>query len=172
MKCRQNWSEACETQLNNQINSEYEASLAYHCLANYFNRDDVGLKKLYEYFSKASLEEIEHADKLMEYQNMRGGIVKLTNIQVNDYCLEKPNDILESFNIALELEKSINQKLIDLHRVAEDSNDAQFSDYIEGNFLNEQVEAISEISKIISVLDRFQGDQHAIWNFINTSNRI
>ena len=61
-----------------------------------------------------------------------------------------------SFNIALELEKSINQKLIDLHRVAEDSNDAQFSDYIEGNFLNEQVEAISEISKIISVLNRFQ----------------
>ena len=27
MKCRQNWSEACETKLNNQINSEYEASL-------------------------------------------------------------------------------------------------------------------------------------------------
>ena len=166
MNCRQNWSLICEEALNEQIISEYEASLAYHCLANYFNRDDIGLKKLVEYFNKASLEEREHADKFMEYQNMRGGIVKLTNLCVQDIHLEKPSDILESFRIALNLEKSINEKLLRLHKVAEESGDPQFSDYIEGTFLNEQVEAISEISKIISVLERFNGDQHAIWNFI------
>ena len=172
MNCRQNWSQLCEDTLNSQIISEYEASLAYHALANYFNRDDIGLKKLVEYFNKASLEEREHADKFMEYQNMRGGIVKLNDLCVLDIHLEKPSDILESFRIALNLEKSINEKLLGLHKVAEESGDPQFSDYIEGNFLNEQVEAISELSKIISVLERFDGDQHAIWNFINTSNHI
>ena len=86
--------------------------------------------------------------------------------------MKKHNDILESFRIALNLEKSINKKLLGLHKVAEECGDPQFSDYIEGNFLNEQVEAISEISKIISVLERFDGDQHAILNFINTSNHI
>ena len=54
MNCRQNWSQLCEETLNSQIISEYEASLAYHCLANYFNRDDIGLKKLVDYFNKAS----------------------------------------------------------------------------------------------------------------------
>ena len=172
MNCRQNWSLECEEALNRQIIAEYEASLAYHYLANYFNRDDVGLKKLVEYYNKASLEEREHADKFMEYQNMRGGVVKLTNLCVIDIDLQKPNDILDSFRLALRLEKSINEKLLGLHKTAEESGDPQFSDYIEGNYLNEQVEAISEISKIISVLERFEGDQHAIWNFINTSNRI
>ena len=80
---------------------------------------------------------------------MRGGIVKLSNLCIMDINLEKPNDILESFEIALNLEKSINEKLLNLHK-AEESGDPQFSDYIEGNYLNEQ-EAISEISKIISV---------------------
>ena len=37
---------------------------------------------------------------------------------------------------------------------------------IEGDFLKEQVESISELSKIISILERFNGDQHAIWNYI------
>lgn len=168
MNCRQNWSVECEEQLNSQIISEYEASLAYHCLANYFNRDDIGLKKLVDFYSKASLEEREHADKLMEYQNMRGGVVKLENICVREINLEKPNDIIDSFKIALDLEKSINQKLLDLHKVADASVDPQFSDYIEGNFLNEQVESISQISKIISVLERFNGDQHAIWNYLES----
>ena len=52
MNCRQNWSVECEEQLNSQIISEYEASLAYHCLANYFNRDDIGLKKLVDFYTK------------------------------------------------------------------------------------------------------------------------
>ena len=169
MNCRQNWSDNCEEELNKQINAEYECSIAYHYLANYFDRDDVGLDVLVEYYNKASLEEREHANNLMKYQNMRGGVVKMENITVQEILLSKSNDILESFNIALELEKSINGKLLNLHKVAEENNDPQFSDYLEGNYLNEQVESISKISKIISILERFNGDQHAIWNYISNS---
>jgi len=56
--------------------------------------------------------------------------------------------------------------LLELHQVADEQNDPQFADYLEGEFLNEQVESISEISKSISMIERFNGDQHAIWNFI------
>jgi len=166
MKCRQNWSSTCELELNKQIIREYEASLAYHVLANYFNRDDVGIKKLVKFYNKASMEEREHANKLMEYQNMRGGIVELNDLKITKIKLEKCNDILESLKIALQLEKSINGKLLELHQVADEQNDPQFADYLEGEFLNEQVESISEISKSISMIERFDGDQHAIWNFI------
>ena len=43
----------------------------------------------------------------------------------------------------------------------------QFSDYIEGEFLKEQVEAISEISKMITHLERLGNDKHGIWEFCN-----
>ena len=103
----------------------------------------------------------------MNYQNLRGGLVELNNVSAIDIKLEKPDDIIEAFNIALLLEKSINGELLKLHKVADNENDPQFTDYLEGEFLEEQVDAISEISKIISVLERFNGDQHAIWNYVH-----
>ena len=146
MNCRQNWSEKSEVELNKQISREYQASLSYHVLSNYFNRDDIGLNKLVDYFNKASLEEREHADKLMNYQSMRGGIVKLSSIDPLTIELDKSNDIIEAFQIALELEKTINNDLLELHKIADEEGDPQFCDYLEGEFLKEQVESISEIS--------------------------
>ena len=171
MRCRQNWSKNCEDALNEQISREYSASLSYHILSNYFDRDDVGLNSLRDYFAKASLEEREHADKFMQYQNMRGGVVRLGTVTPTQFNLsleERNNDILNAFLSALELEKSINGHLLNLHKIAETENDPQFSDYIEGEYLKEQVEAISELSKIVSVIERFNGDQHAIWNFVKS----
>ena len=171
MLCRQNWSFQCEKALNQQITREYCASLSYHMLSTYFDRDDIGLNSLRDYFSKASLEEREHADKLMKYQNMRGGVVCLDNITATPFQLrdsERKHDILKAFTFAVDLEKTINQHLINLHEVASSENDPQFSDYLEGEFLEEQVTAISELSKIVSVLNRFDGDQHAIWNYVQS----
>ena len=171
MRCRQNWSVKSEEALNQQITYEYCASISYHMLSNYFARDDIGLEKLREYYAKASLEEREHADKLMAYQNMRGGIVCLGDVKETPFVFPSSteNDIVSSFKFALTLEKTINQHLLDLHGVADSESDPQFADYLEGEFLKEQVEAISEISKIISVLERFNGDQHAIWNYVQTT---
>lgn len=168
MNCRQNWSNECEIELNKQINREYQASLGYHSLSCYFNRDDIGINKLVDYFNEASLEEREHADKLIKYQNIRGGIVNLGEISPIKIELEKPNDIINSFRIALGMERKINEHLLNLHKVAASNDDAQFCDYLEGDFLKEQVESISKISKIISVLERFNGDQHAIWNLVQS----
>ena len=164
---RQNWSEKCENELNIQIGKEYNASMAYHMLSCYFNRDDVGINKLVEFFDKASLEERGHANKLMHYQTMRGGVVKPINWgYVENVDLEKTGDILEAFKISLELEKTINQSLLDLHGVASEEGDPQFTDYLEGEFLSEQVDAISKLSKMISVIERFNGDQHIIWTYL------
>jgi ferritin heavy chain len=164
---RQNWSEKCENELNIQIGKEYNASMAYHMLSCYFNRDDVGINKLVQFFNKSSLEEREHANKLMHYQTMRGGIVKPINWEYKEIVeLEKQNDILEAFKISLELERTINQSLLNLHKVANEEGDPQFTDYLEGEFLSEQVDAISKLSKIISVIERFNGEQHIIWTYL------
>ena len=70
MNCRQNWSNDCENALNEQIEREYSASLSYRFGA-YFDRDDVGLKKLVDYFNKSSLEERDHANELMHTEQTR-----------------------------------------------------------------------------------------------------
>ena len=154
MKCRQNWSTKCEDALNQQIKVEYQASYHYHLLASYFYRDDIGLNKLGNYFNEASLEEREHADKLMRYQTKRGGIVQLNAIPVPSLELQKKTHVRDAFELALTLEKSV--------------NDPQFSDYLEGDFLEEQVDAISDLSKKISQLELIGEDGHGIWEFVNS----
>ena len=62
---------------------------------------------LAEFFHLSSVEEREHAEKLMDYQNKRGGRVVLAPI-------ERPkNDewgtIVDALKVALDLEKTVNQ---------------------------------------------------------------
>ena len=167
MPAKDTWTDACESALNEQIRVEYLASYHYHKLAAHFYQLDTGLMKLADYFNRASLEEREHADKLMRYQCMRGGKVVLSTLPVPEMNLEKETEVRKSFQLALDLEESVNKKLIELHKVAETEGDAQFSDYLEGEFLGEQVEAIADLSRKISQLDLIGADGHGIWSFIN-----
>lgn len=63
--------------MNEQINVEYTNSLVYHAAHAYFARDNIGLPGFAAYFLKESVEERSHAQLLMDYQNQRGGRVKL-----------------------------------------------------------------------------------------------
>ena len=48
----------------------------------------------------------------------------------------------------------VNQSLLDLHKVGQDANDAHFCDFLEAEYLGEQVDAIKEISVWITKLKR------------------
>ena len=72
---RQNFSVDCEALINKQINLELRANYVYLSMAYYFHRDDQALHGFAKFFKKSSDEEREHAEKLMEYQNMRGGTI-------------------------------------------------------------------------------------------------
>ena len=78
---------------------------------------------------------------------------------------------LEAMQAALELEKTVdlhnsfiqfthffslqvNQSLLDLHKVGQDVNDAHFCDFLETEYLGEQVDAIKEISDLITKMIR------------------
>jgi ferritin heavy chain len=52
----------------------------YHSLFAYFDRDNVALPGMAAFFKVGSEEEREHAELLMEYQNVRGGRVRLASI--------------------------------------------------------------------------------------------
>ncbi len=46
------------------------------------------------------------------------------------------------------------QSLLDMHKTADTANDPQFCDFIESNFLEEQVEAIKEFGDLITRMRR------------------
>lgn len=149
---RQNYHAEVEAGVNKQINMELYASYTYQSMAWYFNRDDVALNGFHKYFKKASEEEREHAEKLMKYQNQRGGRIVLQNIQKPER--DEWGTGLEAMQIALTLEKNVNQALLDLHKLADGHGDAQFCDFLESNFLEEQVEAVKQISDYVCNLKR------------------
>ncbi|KAH9615150.1 hypothetical protein KSS87_006640, partial [Heliosperma pusillum] len=142
---------------------EYSASYVYHSLFAYFDRDNVALKGFAKFFKESSEEERGHAEKLMKYQNMRGGRVKLFSILMppSDFEHAEKGDALYAMELALSLEKLVNEKLLNLHRVAEKNNDPQLQEFIEGEFLAEQVESIKKIAEYVTQL-RMVGKGHGM----------
>merc|ERR1712186_97828 len=137
-KIRQNYHEDCEALINKQINMEFYASYVYLSMSSFFK--------------KSSNEEREHGMKLMEYQTKRGGKVVLQDIA-------KPSSSewgtpLQAMEAALELEKTVNQSLLDLHKASDGKGDAHLCDFLEAEYLGEQVDGIKEIGDMITKMKR------------------
>ncbi|XP_070538591.1 soma ferritin-like [Ptychodera flava] len=150
--CRQNYHEECEAAINKQINLELYASYVYQSLAYHFDRDDVALPGMHKYFKRNSDEEREHAEKLMELQNKRGGRICLQDVRKP--TMDDWGTALAAMESALDLEKHVNQSLLELHSLVSAKTDPHLSDFIEGEFLKEQVESIKEMSDMITNLKR------------------
>merc|ERR1711936_41290 len=151
-KIRQNYHEECEALINKQINMEFYASYVYLSMASYFNRDDQALHGFASFFQKNSNEERDHGMKLMNYQSKRGGRVVLQDIA-------KPSSMewgtaLDAMEAALELEKTVNQSLLDLHKASGDKGDSHLCDFLEAEYLSEQVEGIKELGDLITKIKR------------------
>jgi len=149
---RQNFMSEVEAGINKQINLELYASYVYQSMAFHFNRDDVALPGFQKYFQESSIEEREHAEKFMKYQNQRGGRIILQDIP-------KPSKQdwscgLEAMEAALELEKTVNQSLLDLHALGSKHNDPQFLDFLETHYLTEQVESMKKLGDYVTNLKR------------------
>ncbi|KAK4351300.1 hypothetical protein RND71_030613 [Anisodus tanguticus] len=153
---RQKYSDDCEAAINEQINVEYNVSYVYHAMFAYFDRDNLSLKGLAKFFKESSEEEREHAEKFMEYQNKRGGKVKLQSIlmPLTEFEHTEKGDALYAMELALSLEKLTNEKLLNVHAVASRNNDVQLADFVESEFLGEQVEAIKKVSEYVAQLRR------------------
>ncbi|XP_031248287.1 ferritin-2, chloroplastic-like [Pistacia vera] len=163
---RQKYHEHCEAAVNEQINVEYNVSYVYHAMFAYFDRDNVALRGLAKFFKESSIEEREHAEKFMEYQNKRGGKVKLASIlmPLTEFDHAEKGDALYAMELTLSLEKLTNEKLLNLHKVANQHHDVQLADFVESKFLSEQIEAIKKISEYVAQLRRV-GKGHGVWHF-------
>ena len=79
---KQNFHIDSEALLNRQINLELAASYSYLSLAAYFSRTEVARHGFAKRFRAASREEWTHAQKLIDYQNSRGGRVVFNEVKL------------------------------------------------------------------------------------------
>merc|ERR1711942_357885 len=147
-KVKQNFHSDNEALINKQINMELYASYVYLSMSAYFARDDIALFGFSKRFKDSSVEERDHAIKLIDYQTMRGGRVVFR--EISKPTLDEWGTALEALEATLELEKTVNESLLSLHKAAGDNNGADMTNFIEGNYLGEQVEAIKEIGDLIT----------------------
>lgn len=155
-RARSDYAAACEAAINDQINTEYNISFIYHSMFAYFARDNIALPGLANYFKEASVEERGHAEEFMNYQNTRGGKVELRSMLMPDMDIfdEEKGDALSAIEVTLSLEKLNYKKLLALHQVAEEAGDTQMCDFVESHFLEEQVDAIKDVSDMVTELRR------------------
>jgi len=149
---KQNYHSECEAMVNKQVNLELYASYVYQSMAWYFDRDDVALPGFHKFFKESSEEEREHAEKFMKFQNARGGRIVLQGVEKPDR--DEWGSGLEAMQMALALEKNVNQVLLDLHKIASQHEDGHMTDFLEGEFLTEQVESIKQIGNFVTQLKR------------------
>ena len=161
-RCRQNFSESCEKAINEQINMELKASYVYQAMSAHFAHDSVALPGFSSHFRKEAEEERSHALKFVDYLNKRGGCVRFTDISAPSGNWKSAREALES---ALNLEKEVNTSLLKLHNLADESGDPHLADFIEEEFLDDQVESLKEIADMITQLDRCGNDGLGLYLF-------
>ncbi|XP_073513842.1 ferritin, middle subunit-like [Phyllobates terribilis] len=149
---RQNFSHDSEAAVNRVVNLKMYSSYTYLSMSHFFERDDVALHHVAEFFKEQSHEEKEHAEKLMKYQNKRGGRVVLQDIKRPER--DEWGSSLDAMQTALALEKSVNQAVLELHNVATDRKDPHLCDFLEEEHLEEHVERIKKIGHHITNLKR------------------
>ena len=127
------------------------------------DRDNVALRGLARYFRKQSEDERKHAERIMDFQNERGGRVRLSHIPMpkSDFDDEHQGDALNAMELALSLEKLNYSKLRSLDKLATEAEDFRLADFVD-ELLADQTEDVKRAADYVSQLRRV-GKGHGTW---------
>ncbi|KAJ8661510.1 hypothetical protein O0I10_002776 [Lichtheimia ornata] len=152
---KQNFSTEAEDVINSQIQIDQIAQQQYLSTAAYFGRDDIALPGLEKHFLEQAEREGERVQLLIDYQETRGGVALIKDVP-------QPKAEYGTANIAIEaslvLEKEVNESLLNMTRVAINSDDREFKHYLKSKHLTERVNAIEKVCKGLTQLQRTKGE--------------
>lgn len=143
--------------LNLQINREYESAYIYKAMAQYFAQKN--LNGFRNFFAVQAKEEMEHAQKIVDYINEQGGAVVLD-------AIAKPkaeyNSILEVFETALAHEQTVTGWVNELMKEAKDTEDYATELFL-GWFVTEQIEEEDTFTSYVELLKFLNDDPVSIF---------
>lgn len=147
--------------LQGQVHNEFNASQQYIALAVWF--DNADLPQLAKHFYKQSVEERNHAMALVQYLLDTDHHVEIpgTGEVRNEF-----SDPAELIQLALEQEKEVAADIKTLAKAARAEDDYQGEQFVQW-FIAEQVEEISQMSTLLTIIKRANGNLFEVENFLH-----
>ena len=141
-------SDAFVAQLNEQIGHEYAAHQQYVAIAVHYDAET--LPQLASFFYRQALEERDHAMMIIQYLLDIEAEVTIPGVKgpKNGFA-----DIVEPVRISLEQERKVTEQFNELAAIARAANDFQGEQFLQW-FLKEQVEEVSLMSDLLTVVER------------------
>ncbi len=148
--------EEIQEAINDQINAELYSAYIYLSMAADFG--DRGLDGFENWMHSQTIEEINHAMRLYQYLESRGGQVKLDEIEKPKTEWKSP---LEIFKDAYEHEQYVTERINELADLAEEKNDRATLQMLQW-FIDEQVEEEESAEEILDKLKMAGDDGSAL----------
>ncbi|MBV9004180.1 MAG: ferritin [Solirubrobacterales bacterium] len=134
--------------LNQQIAYEFAASQQYVANAVYY--DSQTLPRLAAFFYSQAVEERNHAMMMVRYLLDADAEVAIPGVQAPE---TRFGDIVAPVALALEQERRVSDQIAALAGVAREDGDYLSEQFVQW-FLKEQVEEVSTMSSLLSVVER------------------
>ncbi len=150
-------SDAMTSAINDQIKAEFDSAYIYLAMSAYFK--DAGLDGMSHWMKKQYSEEVEHAEKFIDYLYERGARVIIPEIAKPK---ESYADALEVFKTAYNHEQYVTSRIYKLVDLAISEKDYATQSMLQW-FVNEQMEEEDNTGSIVAKLEFLGSDKHAVY---------
>ncbi len=146
--------------LQTQVGNEFSASQQYIALAVWFDNED--LPRLASHFYKQALEERNHAMMIVQFlmDNDIPVAVPGTVAPLNEF--KAPRDLVD---LALRQEQQVTDQIVALAKAAREEGDYIGEQFMQW-FLKEQVEEVSSMKTLLTIMDRADGNMFYVETFL------
>ncbi|MEM9631839.1 MAG: ferritin [Pseudomonadota bacterium] len=156
-------NETVAAALNQQINSELNASYIYLSMAAYF--DSIELPGFATWFRGHSKEEVEHGMRIYDFIVKRDSRVELEGIDKPQLDFDSPTDVLET---ALAKEKEVTAQINALFELAHEQKEYSTQNMLHW-FLEEQIE---EEDLFRSILEKVKAAEGNRWHMLMLDSEL
>ena len=143
--------------INDQIKAELESSYIYLSMSAYLENEN--LKGMAHWMKKQAQEEVEHAEKFMEYLYDRGARVVLESLAKPATEFDGP---LGVFKEALKHEQYVTSRIYKMMDLAKEEKDYASQSMLTW-FVDEQVEEEAAADEIVQKLEFLGGSKSSIY---------
>ncbi|APU12199.1 MULTISPECIES: ferritin [Actinoalloteichus] len=148
------------TLLQDQVRNEFTASQQYIAVAVWFDARD--LPQLARHFYQQALEERNHALMIVRY--LLDNDIEVTIPDVGP-VRNSFGEVRELIALALEQERAVTEEIVALAKAARSEDDYLGEQFMQW-FLKEQVEEVSQMSTLLNVVERSNGNLFDVENFL------
>ncbi|CAN5618019.1 ferritin [soil metagenome] len=146
--------------LNDHIPYEFAAHQQYLATAIYY--DDLTMPRMAAFFYRQSVEERDHALMIIRYLLDIDAEVTVPGIEAPSATFD---DIAAPVRLAIEQERSVTDRFNKLASIARAANDFQGEQFLQW-FLKEQVEEVSLMNDLLTVVERGLANPLEIEDFL------